>query len=86
MIIPKLKRIKVSTEQDLRNWLAKNAAHSQDVMIVTCDKSSPKKYVSRAQVHDALNAHGWTSGQSYTLVGNLVGHVARHTHAEPQHP
>lgn len=77
MIIPKLKRVKVSSAQELRNWLAKNSDHPEDVMIVTCNKKSPDKYVSREDVLDALGEFSWVSGQSYTLVGNLVGYVSR---------
>ena len=79
MIIPKLKRIKVSSEQELRNWLARNSEDEKDVMIITCNKKSRDKYVSSDLVRDALSEHGWAAGQSYTLDGNLVGHVASHT-------
>lgn len=75
MIIPKLKRIKVSSEQELRNWLAKNPDQMQDVMIVTCNKKSPDKHLSRDQVKDVLAQNGWLAGRSYTLIGNLDGHV-----------
>lgn len=78
MMIPKLKRIKVSSEQELRNWLANNTAQQQDVMIVTCNKKSREKHVSSDQVRDALIENGWVAGQSYTLDGNLVGHVVSH--------
>lgn len=77
MIIPRLKRVKVSTEQELRSWLLKNSEHAHDVMIVTCNKTSRNKYVSSDQVRNALNEFGWRAGQSYTLEGNLVGHVVR---------
>ena len=77
MPIPKLKRIKISSEQELVSWLAKNTNRTGEVMIVTCNKVSPSKYVSRDRVCDALSKHGWTSGQSYTLDGKLVGHVVR---------
>jgi len=78
MTLPRLKRMRVSTEQELRNWISKN--HLQDieeVLIVTCSKKSPKKYVSSAQVRDVLREKGWTVSRSYTLEGSLVGHVAR---------
>lgn len=78
MIIPKLKRIKVSSKQELRNWLAKNSDHEQQVMIVTCNKTSRDKHVSNDQVRDVLSENGWAAGQSYTLDGNLVGHVISH--------
>jgi len=76
MIIQKLKRIKVSSEEELRSWLAKNAACETDVMIVTCNKLSKVKHVSNTQVRSALGDLGWRAGRSYTLKGNLVGHVA----------
>ena len=78
MIIPKLKRVKVSSELELRNWLAKNAAVPQEVMIVTCNKASRDKHISSEQVREALGKHGWTAGRSYTLAGNLDGHVVSH--------
>ena len=74
----KLKRIKVSSEQELRNWLAKNADRQQEVMIVTCNKKSREKHISSAQVRDALGASGWVAGRTQTLVGNLLGHVISH--------
>jgi hypothetical protein len=64
MMIPKLKRIKVSSEQE--------------VMIVTCNKKYRDKHVSSDQVRDALSENGWAAGQRYTLDGNLVGHVVSH--------
>jgi len=79
MNIPNLKRVKVSSEQELHNWLAKHTAYAQDVMIVTCNKKSRDKHLSSSQVQDVLNGNGWTAGRSYTLDGNLVGHVASHT-------
>lgn len=78
MIIPKLKRIKVSSEQELRNWLAKNSDCKQEVMIVTCNKKSREKHVSNDQLREALGEIGWAVGRSYTLDGNLVGHVISH--------
>jgi hypothetical protein len=36
--------------QGIRNWLAKNAACAQDVMIATCNKTSREKHISRDQV------------------------------------
>jgi len=76
MIIPKLKRIKVSSEEELRTWLTKNAACETQVMIVTCNTLSKDKHVSGDQVRNTLGELGWRAGQSYTLKGNLVGHVA----------
>lgn len=77
MTIPKLKRIKVSSQGQLQTWLAKNADCPGEVMIVTCDKTSRDKYLSTAQVEKALRDHGWSAGPRYTLIGNLIGHVVR---------
>ncbi len=79
MIIPKLKRVKVSSELELRNWLAKNSEQRQEVMIVTSNKKSRDKHMSSDQVREALSEYGWAAGQSYTLDGNLVGHIVSHT-------
>lgn len=75
MHIPKLKRVKVSSEDELRNWLAKNTELRQDVMIVTCNKKSRDKHLSSNQVRELVREKGWNIGRSYTLVGNLEGHV-----------
>lgn len=76
MVIPKLRRIKVSSADELRRWLAKNTDRTQDVMIVTCNARSPDKHIESDQVRTALAAFGWVSGRCYTLSGNLNGHVA----------
>lgn len=78
MIIPKLKRIKVSSEDELRTWLAKNKGPAQEIMIVTCNATSRNKHVSGTQVRMAAQDHGWKVGSSYTLAGNLNGHVVSH--------
>ena len=77
MTVPRLKRIKISSEQGLSNWLAKNSEKGE-VLLVTCGKKSPDKSITSEQVRLALREHGWTAGFSYTLKGNLVGHVAKH--------
>ncbi len=77
--MPKLKRVKVSTEQELRNWLNKNSDQEQEVMIVTCNQKSRDKFISIDRVRDAVVQSGWNAGRSYTLDGNLVGHVISHS-------
>lgn len=79
MTIPRQKRIKVSSMQELRNWLAKNSEHQQEVMLVTCNKNSRRRHISSDQVRDALHESGWAAGRRYTLEGDLLGHVASHT-------
>ena len=48
-------------------------------MIVTCNKKSRDKYISSIQVRDAAREHGWNAGRSYSLDGNLMGHVLSNT-------
>lgn len=78
MGMPKLKRIKVSSDAQLRQWLSQNKDIGQQVMIITCDKTSPDNHISSQEVRAALSDLGWTAGRSYTLPGNLMGHVAAH--------
>lgn len=75
MNIPNLKRVKISSEQELRIWLAKNPNQDKSVMLVTHNKTSHVKHVSREQVRDALTAHSWVEGARYTLNATLIGHV-----------
>ena len=76
MNIPNMKRIKISTESDLVSWLSKNASTAEQVMFVTCGKASPNKHIKGARVRELLEDNGWLAGQSFTLIGNLQGHVA----------
>ena len=69
------KRVKISSEQELRNWLDKNPGDGQRVMLVTYNKASCEKHVSREQIRDALDVYGWDDGPRTTLNGNLIGHV-----------
>ena len=75
MQIPTLKRITVTSEQQLGIWLAKQSAQAESVMLVTHTKASHKTYVSREQVEQMLAAHGWIAGRRYTLNPDLLGHV-----------
>lgn len=71
----KLKRVKVSSVLELRNWLAKNSTPEQRVMIVTCNGKSAEKHISSAKVRDALKGTGWIIEQNQELAGNPLGHV-----------
>lgn len=77
MTIPNLKRVKVASEQELENWLVQHPDQDDEIMVVTHNKTSADKHVSREQVAEALAAHGWISGTRYTLNGTLIGHVIR---------
>ncbi len=80
MTVPKLKHIRVSSESELRSWLSKHADQFQEALLVTCGKKSRDKHVTCDQVLDALADHEWSRGRSYTLKGNLIGHVAKRNH------
>ncbi len=75
MNIPNLKRVKISSEQELRVWLNKHPNQEQSVMLVTHNKKFLEKHVSREQVQGALIEHGWADGPRYTLNAHLIGHV-----------
>ena len=75
MNMPNLKRVRVASVHELRIWLEKNSGEDHRVMIVTCDRRSPSKYVSSENVRNILDEYGWMSERSYTLNGNLLGHV-----------
>ena len=75
MGIPNLKRVKITSEQELKVWLTKQPDQEQSVMLVSYTKTSRDKHVSCEQVHEALSLYGWTSGRRYTLNRHLIGHV-----------
>lgn len=77
MMVPTLKRIKVSSEEALTSWLSQHRGAEDCVMLVTYSDASSAKHVSRERVADALAAHGWVPGARYTLNGSLLGHVIR---------
>ncbi|MFD1344643.1 hypothetical protein [Litorisediminicola beolgyonensis] len=77
MTMPNMKRVKVSSEQALRNALAKGPGSRLEMMIVTCDATSRDTHISSEQVRQAARENGWQPGRSYTLNGNLLGHVIR---------
>lgn len=75
MDIPKLKRITVTSDADLRAWLARHRTSGESVMLVTRARRGSPNHVSRAEVGAALAAQGWVAGPRYTLNGSLIGHV-----------
>ena len=79
MTMPKMKRIRVSTDQELRNVLAKKSGASQEVMIVTGNAKSRENHISSERVRQVAQESGWQPGPSYSLSGNLLGHVVRHS-------
>ena len=54
--------VEITTEHDLWVWLSKNFGSQDSVWLITYEKSTPQKYLSREQVLDALIAYGWIDG------------------------
>ena len=79
-----LRRIKVSSLDQLRTWVSANVNQRRDVMIVTNSKPNSRHYISSAQVRAVLSDFGWQAGPSSTLKGGLMEHVARPNHAPIQ--
>jgi hypothetical protein len=70
MIAAKTEADKVSSEHELRNWLAKNSRTKKEVMIVTLQQESRDKHQRIwCRIYDE---NSWAAGQNYTLDGNLV--------------
>ncbi len=75
MAIPKLKRINVSSENELDIWLANNSSQEVSTMVVTHASTSHRKFVSRERIGQLLETHGWEAGPRYTLGSGILGHV-----------
>ena len=73
--ILKLKRLKISSAADLKDWLRKNADHPSRIMVVTNARAQSPDHVSRDEITQALADHGWTTGPRFTLNTHLLGHV-----------
>ncbi len=77
MSIPALKRVKIGSEQELRNWLGKNRALDKDVMVVSVADRASEKHVGRERIVAVATDYGWRAGAGYTLTGGLRGEVIR---------
>jgi len=75
MAIPNLKRIKVTSLEQLSAWLSKQPSAPQQVMLVTLTSKTNTHYISREDIDTAVQTHGWSIGFKYTLKGDLLGHV-----------
>lgn len=85
MNMPSLKRIRVTSEQQLRSRLARLSPDDASVMLVTCTRSTPDKYLSPDCIRSAVIAHGWSNGRRYTLNANQIGHVIHRPQSQPRH-
>ena len=77
MTLPQLKRIRIDSIDTLRQWLAKNDALAQGVMLVTRADASHLLHVTREQVQSALSDFGWVTDRRYTLNASFLGHAIR---------
>lgn len=72
-----LKRVNITSAQQLDSWLHKHADQTGDVVLVTRTDHAPDKHVGLEHMLRALAAHGWISARSYTLGSTKIGHVVR---------
>jgi len=72
---PNLKRVKVNSEQELRQWLARNNNQADDVMVVTVASRRGPNHLSRDHIAASLSEFGWRADRAYTLNGGLHGQV-----------
>lgn len=77
MSIPTLKRIRITSVQQLETWLSNNSDHPSDIMIVTFTDPTHPDFVSVDQLKNGLVSYGWSQGRRYTLGKNQLGHVIR---------
>ena len=73
--LPKLKKIRISSELELDIWLKRNTNHEESVILVTHTNKAHKNYVSRRQVNEILVQYGWEANSRFNLGSNLLGHV-----------
>ena len=79
MSIPAMKRVTISSAQQLDDWLRMQPADASTVMLVTHNQRSSDKHVSTAEVQTAIGEYGWQAGFRYSLNPHLTGHVIRKT-------
>lgn len=56
------RKVEVTSQEELRNWLDKHHMQKESVWLVTFKKSEVDKYVSTSQVLDELICFGWIDG------------------------
>ncbi len=63
-------KVEITTQDQLREWLAAHHTQEEGVWLVTYKKSAPDKYVSTSQVLDELLCFGWIDGVRRKLDGD----------------
>jgi uncharacterized protein YdeI (YjbR/CyaY-like superfamily) len=56
------KKIEVSSQTELKDWLNKNHTQKESVWLVTYKKNIPEKYLSTSNILDELLCYGWIDG------------------------
>lgn len=56
------RKVEITSQGELREWLEKNHETSESIWLVTFKKVAPKKYVSTSEVLDELLCFGWIDG------------------------
>ncbi len=55
-------KVKVTSAEELREWLENNHTQQESVWLVTFKKAVPEKYLSTSEVLDELLCYGWIDG------------------------
>jgi hypothetical protein len=75
MTIPTLKRVKIASERELRDWLARHPQEDRDIMVVSVANRENPRHVARDAIVAAAESQGWHAGRAHTLTGGLRGQV-----------
>lgn len=75
MKLPKLKRVKISSKQELEVWFKRKSSQEENIMVVSHTNASHRKFVSREQIEEVVVEHGWKAGPRFTIGSDLLGHV-----------
>lgn len=58
----RFQQVQVASKDQLEAWLAANHAQTENIWLVTFKKTLPEKYLSTADILDAVIAWGWIDG------------------------
>ena len=77
MAIPNLKRLKVTSLQDLESRLKDVSVDLQVVMVTTTAQALSSTHVNSGDINQCIRKLGWTHDKSYTLIGGLIGQLIK---------
>ena len=67
MALPNLPQVEVAGRAQLFEWLERNHASGQSVLLVTFKKKHAAKYTTKDDILDATVAYGWTDGRRWAI-------------------